>query len=90
MYTLGGDYETLFYSSTDNAPSDFQIDAFSSAEDRSTHSLLCLLASLYAPSEEWQFLPGFKWQPIPVSYLDSDDIVSNITANIVHMRYKRK
>uniref|UniRef100_A0A2L2YRR3 acid phosphatase n=1 Tax=Parasteatoda tepidariorum TaxID=114398 RepID=A0A2L2YRR3_PARTP len=51
-----------------------EIDEFSSAEDRSTHSLLCMLASLYAPTDDWQFLPGFKWQPIPVSYLDSDDI----------------
>nr|ADV40299.1 putative lysosomal acid phosphatase [Latrodectus hesperus] len=60
-----------------------EVDAFSSAEDRSTQSLLCLLASLYAPSEEWEFFPGFHWQPIPVSYLDENDIFFRYPENCV-------
>lgn len=51
-----------------------EVDAFSSFEDRSTISLLSLMASLYAPTEEWQFMPGFKWQPIVLSYMEEDDI----------------
>ncbi|GFY44667.1 lysosomal acid phosphatase [Trichonephila inaurata madagascariensis] len=51
-----------------------EVDAFSSFEDRSTISLLSLMASLYAPTEEWQFVPGFKWQPIVLSYMEEDDI----------------
>ncbi|GFU28561.1 testicular acid phosphatase homolog [Nephila pilipes] len=54
-----------------------EVDAFSSFEDRSTVSLLSLLASLYAPTEEWQFMPGFKWQPIVISYMEEDDIFFN-------------
>ncbi|GBM48911.1 Lysosomal acid phosphatase [Araneus ventricosus] len=51
-----------------------EVDAFSSFEDRSTISLISFLASLYAPTKEWQFMPGFKWQPIVLCYMEKKDI----------------
>ncbi|CAL1291344.1 unnamed protein product [Larinioides sclopetarius] len=52
-----------------------EVDAFSSFEDRSTIGLVTLMASLYAPTEEWEFLPGFKWQPTVLCYMEKKDIV---------------
>ncbi|CAL1291341.1 unnamed protein product [Larinioides sclopetarius] len=51
-----------------------EVDAFSSFEDRSTIGLVTLMASLYAPTEEWEFLPGFKWQPTVLCYMEKKDI----------------
>ncbi|CAL1291347.1 unnamed protein product [Larinioides sclopetarius] len=64
-----------------------EVDAFSSFEDRSTIGLVTLMASLYAPTEEWEFLPGFKWQPTVLCYMEKKDIHDwNLAAVLSAMR----
>ncbi|XP_035224429.1 prostatic acid phosphatase-like [Stegodyphus dumicola] len=45
-----------------------EVEVLSSEKNRCMLSALCHVASLYLPNQNWEFLPNFPWQPIPVKY----------------------
>ncbi|GBN87084.1 Testicular acid phosphatase, partial [Araneus ventricosus] len=42
-------------------------------QQKNMRSGLSMLASLYAPNDFWEFVPGLPWQPVPVFYIPEDD-----------------
>ncbi|GBM48905.1 Testicular acid phosphatase [Araneus ventricosus] len=42
-------------------------------QQKNMRSGLSMLASLYAPNDFWEFVPGLPWQPVPVFYIPKDD-----------------
>lgn len=42
-------------------------------QPKNMRSGLSMLASLYAPTDFWEFMPGLPWQPVPVFYIPEDD-----------------
>ncbi|XP_035231544.1 prostatic acid phosphatase-like isoform X2 [Stegodyphus dumicola] len=45
-----------------------EVEVISGEKNRCILSALCHVAALYAPNCNWEFLPNFPWQPIPVKY----------------------
>lgn len=66
MYTLGQRFREMYGSFIGDKYKSTDVNVVSSYADRCIMSAQALLASLYQPAAEDQFVPGLAWRPIPV------------------------
>ncbi|GIX85605.1 testicular acid phosphatase, partial [Caerostris extrusa] len=71
MYNIGKELRQRYNDFITANPREVTLQ--SATDMKSKRSSLCLLSSLYAPTESWEFLPGLKWQPMPIFYITSKD-----------------
>ncbi|XP_054723935.1 prostatic acid phosphatase-like, partial [Uloborus diversus] len=67
MYCLGRHLRWLYRNFITASP--VEVEVLSSKRNRCLLSALCLASAMYEPTEEWEFLPNFRWQPIPVQFI---------------------
>ncbi|KFM66681.1 Prostatic acid phosphatase, partial [Stegodyphus mimosarum] len=65
-YALGRQLRRMYKDFITSHPR--EVNVLSAKRNRCILSALCHVAALYAPNENWQFVPDFPWQPIPVKY----------------------
>ncbi|XP_055948173.1 testicular acid phosphatase homolog [Argiope bruennichi] len=71
LYALGKDLRKRYSHFITANPREVTMQV--ATNPKGMRSGLSLLASLYAPTEEWEFVPGLPWQPVPVFYLPEDE-----------------
>ncbi|CAG9854775.1 unnamed protein product [Phyllotreta striolata] len=69
-YNVGKEIRARYKGFLDEEYSIDLIDARSSDFNRTKASLQAMLAGLFPPTEELNWLPGFNWQPIPTTYVE--------------------
>ncbi|KFM66682.1 Lysosomal acid phosphatase, partial [Stegodyphus mimosarum] len=65
-YALGRQLRWRYRDFISSHPHEVQV--LSGEKNRCILSALCHVAALYVPNSNWEFLPNFPWQPIPVKY----------------------
>ncbi|GFY66533.1 testicular acid phosphatase homolog [Trichonephila inaurata madagascariensis] len=67
MFALGKELRKRYDHFITGNPREITVQA--AVHPKNKRSGLSLLASLYAPTEFWEFIPGLPWQPVPIFYI---------------------
>ncbi|GFX38307.1 uncharacterized protein TNCV_3813531 [Trichonephila clavipes] len=67
MFALGKELRKRYNHFITGNPREITVQA--AVHPKNKRSGLSLLASLYAPTEFWEFIPGLPWQPVPIFYI---------------------
>ncbi|GFU28566.1 testicular acid phosphatase homolog [Nephila pilipes] len=69
MFALGKELRKRYKNFITANPREITMQA--AVHPKNKRSGLSLLASLYAPTDFWEFMPGLPWQPIPIFYISA-------------------